>query len=220
VPELNVLVRNQTDRVVPYRLWLGRCRGVDGPWLGGGEIPANGWSHRSAPLVDFRGKLPCEVPLTVFLGRETPLAKAKQSLLSLAARTQAPPPGAVRPEEVVLSAVAEKGCAPGRSIVRVLVESHSPNPIRVRARAPGNRCSGATAVAWESVDRASLDLAPRGWGVLVDSVRAANSALLRACTGWVEVEGGEEGSPTLLGRVEFPLFSETATECPGRSSAR
>jgi hypothetical protein len=212
VPELNLLVRNQTEREVAYafRFTRGKAPCSLGEELDGVLSP-RGWSHRSVPLVELRGKLPCDVPVRVVahFASESE-SRTTETAVALAARAPAPVAGALAPADVALRAEVEDGCSPGMVAVRLLVESHSMTPAQVRTGARGTRCSDGTEPTWDGIERAALDLPAGGWAVFVDRLRAPTPKLwvLRGCTGWIEVENGPERAPIPLGRIEFPLFPE------------
>lgn len=92
-PEVHVLLRNQTDRTLPFSLWIGELPGPEGmkchgsisaekpdlftrfsPWLGvslgrsGGIVPPDGWAHRSFLVGDAGGVAPCSVPYLAVVG--------------------------------------------------------------------------------------------------------------------------------------------------------
>jgi hypothetical protein len=209
VPELELLIRNQTEGTVWYGFQSAPGEAACGRVRVGGEVAARSWSHRAVTLLEARGKLPCDLGLTVLADAGAPLkppsVRTAQATLTIAARTQEPPAVPVAPADVALRTVVEDGCAPGAVNVRLLVDNLSASPTRVRAAGWGARCSDGTPVAWEGVDRAALDLPARGWAVLVGAVRAPQTSLLRACRGWIEVETADEKSPVPLGRVEFSL---------------
>ena len=217
VPELNLLVRNRTDREVAYAFRFVQAKT---PCALGGElqgmISPQGFGHRSVTLVELRGKLPCEIPVRVVANFASESeARTTETALALAARSPAPAPGSVSPADVALRAEVEDGCSPGMVTVRLLVESHSATPAQVRTAARGTHCSSGAEPTWDGIERASLDLPGGGWAVFVDRLRAPTPkmSVLQGCTGWIEVEAGPERAPVRLGRVEFPLFPEHSS-CP------
>jgi len=217
VPELNLLVWNQTDHAVFFEFHTEKKETGCGRVAVGGRIAARSWSHRAVTLLEARGKLPCELALSVLSDVGAPLkpptVQTGHSTLVIGPRVQELPPARVAAADVTLRAVVEAGCAPGAASVRVLVESHSARPTRVRSGAWGARCADGTKIVWERIERDDLELPAGGWAVFVDSVRAPKSSQLGACTAWLDVLGGDDAAPVALGHVEFSLAPQSSEVC-------
>ncbi len=178
---------------------------------GAGVLPAKGWAHRSTLLFLETASLPCEVPFKIVL--DAPHSRVIDGTVVV---KEGPPARALvntKASDVSADVVVEDDEGDPRApTVRLLVRNLAAHPVRVEATERGTVCAQGAEAGWASIrgvlqgeNTGPLDIAPGGWGVLVDVVRARKAGDLADCRGWIMLEGTDEHGAVLIDRIKFPL---------------